>query len=182
MEAPDQDMEPSHQRARVNPRMLLRLTTSLRLLRSHSTGMEMIKKLNADKNKRAPLLFQSKSLPLMVSTLLSNKSQTLKLLMQESQANQPLASEERVNNISTKFQGRASQIHSVEEKFAAVNASLLHSVPIAANTAELFAFITQFISTNTLLQTYHNLLSFNILIPFILLLFFEKNFNILLLC
>jgi hypothetical protein len=138
----DVDMDLSHQRAKVNPRMLLRLTTSLRLLRSHSTGVEMINKLNADKNKRAHLLFQSKSLPLMVIILPSNKSQTPKLLMLESQANLPHASEERVNSISTKFKGRISQSHSVEEKSATVNASLLHSVLIVADTAELFGFIT----------------------------------------
>jgi hypothetical protein len=139
----EEDLELSHQRARVNPRMLLRLTTSLRPLRSHSTGTEMIKKLNAVMNKRAPSLFQSKCLPLTVSTMPSNKSQTLKLLMSENQANPPLASEERVNSISTKSQGRAYQIHLVEEKSAAVNASPLHSVLIVANTpAELFRFIT----------------------------------------
>jgi len=138
----EEDMDLSHQRARVNPRMLLVLTTSLRPLRSHSTGTEVIKKLNADKNKRAPLLSQSNYLPLMESILPNNKSQTLRLLMSESQANPPLASEERVNSISMKFQGNPSQIHSVEEKFATVNANLLHSVLIVANTAELFAFIT----------------------------------------
>jgi hypothetical protein len=166
----DKDMDSSHQRARVNHRMLPRLTTNLRLLRSHSTGVEMINKLNADKNKRAHLLFQSKFLPLMVIMKPSNKSQTPKLLMLENQANPPLASEERVNSISTKFQGRTSQIHSVEEKSATANASLLHSVLIVANTAELSHLLLSLITTNTLLQTYHNLQSFHLHFHYLLLL------------
>ena len=94
-------------RAKANHRMLLKLRMNTRTATKLSSGRKNTKKLLRARIKAQATLSPNSSLPLMVHMTLRSKLATPPLPRLPNRADLPVASEESLVNISTRFQARA---------------------------------------------------------------------------